>query len=87
MKIRVQHEDGRIETLTIKGEHLAVGEGHQLDRLRTSSGMEHFFTKDGYYDGWGGAVEDARRTPEILEEIESRRDVDGSDNGRPASIH
>lgn len=85
MKIRVQHEDGRMETLTVKGECRFV-EGPQLDRLHCASGIEHFFTKNGYYDGWGGVVEESRHAPEILEEIESRRDVEDSQKSPPASI-
>jgi len=86
MKIRVQHDDGRIETLTVKGESIDVREGQQLDRLQTASGMEHFFTKEGYYDGWGGAVEESpQRAHEIIKEVGARREVDG--NGRPANIH
>ena len=57
MKIRVQHEDGRMETITIKG-HLEVSGGRELDRIRTENGMEQFFTKDGHYDGWAGGVSD-----------------------------
>lgn len=86
MKIRVQHEDGRVETLTIKGQCQLI-EGEHLDRLRCASGMEHFFTKDGYYDGWGGAVEDSRRSCEVIEEVESRRDIEGSVKPQPVNIH
>lgn len=84
MKIRVQHEDGRIETLTIKGS-LRVSEGHELDRIHTESGMEHFFTKDGHYDGWGGGVSDPQRAKEVTKEVEARRDIEGvqpSDDSR-----
>jgi hypothetical protein len=52
MKIKVQNEDGRIETITIKG-CVEVHEEKELDRIRTASGMEHFFTRSAYYDGWG----------------------------------
>jgi hypothetical protein len=76
MKIRVQHENGEIETLTVKGP-LRVSEGKHLDRVHTESGMEHFFTKDGHYDGWGGAVSEPQRAQEIIDEVEARRDFDG----------
>jgi hypothetical protein len=78
MKIRVEHEDGRIETLTIKGA-LRVSEGKELDRIQTDSGMEHFFTKDGHYDGWGGSPSDPQRAKEITKEIEARREIEGTD--------
>jgi hypothetical protein len=55
MKLRVQHKDGRVETLDI-AQPVSILEGVELDRLVGSDGMEHFFTKDGYYDGWGTGV-------------------------------
>ena len=84
MKIRVEHEDGRIETLTIKG-NLQVSEGRQLDRLCTDAGMEHFFTKDGHYDGWGGVPSDPQRAREIIDEVEARRDIEGLHEPKNAS--
>jgi hypothetical protein len=75
MKIRVVHKDGRIETLTLGGA-VECREGHELDRLVASDG-EHFFTKDGYYDGWGRAVlatpADAAR---LRATIETLREID-----------
>jgi hypothetical protein len=55
MRLRVEHEDGRIETLTLDGD-VRLQHGRVLDRLVTEEGAEHFFTKEGYYDGWGRAV-------------------------------
>jgi len=52
VKLRVQHRDGRIETLHI-AKPVSMLEGSELDRIVCSDGTEHFFTKDGYYDGWG----------------------------------
>ena len=49
MRLRVQHESGRTEILTLEGDWIIV-EGQHLDRIRSST-FEHFFTKDGYYDG------------------------------------
>ena len=54
MKIRVQQENGNIETIDVC-DTAEVQVGNQLDRLVTH-GAEHFFTKDGYYDGWGHGV-------------------------------
>ena len=78
MKIRVEHEDGTIEVITFKG-LLTVSEGNILNRIRTDGGMEYFFTKNGFYDGWGGTIEDSRRADEIIPEVESRREHEGSD--------
>jgi len=86
MKIRVQHEDGRIETITLRGA-LRTSDGKELDRIHMGE-MEHFFTKDGYYDGWGGGVSDPQRAKEILEEVEARRDIeDASGSDHDSSIH
>jgi hypothetical protein len=52
MKVRVQHRKGRIETLTLTGS-VSVLYGERLNRLVDENGFEHFFTPDGYYDGWG----------------------------------
>jgi hypothetical protein len=42
MKIRVQREDGRWEEVWMEEGVWDVVEGREL-----------FFTKEGYYDGWG----------------------------------
>ena len=55
MRIRVQHETGRIETIQLDGELFVTTEGPQLNRIRDKKGFEHFFTKEGFYDGWGSA--------------------------------
>jgi hypothetical protein len=53
MKLRVQCEDGRIETLELRGAWV-VQDGELLSRIAHENGDEHFFTPGGYYDGWGG---------------------------------
>jgi hypothetical protein len=55
MKLRVQHKDGRMETLELHGTWTCA-EGEILNRMTNENGFEHFFTPDGYYDGWGGCV-------------------------------
>ena len=60
MRIRVEHENGRIEALTLRGTWHCV-EGKYLNRLVDENGFEHFFTPDGHYDGWGGRVRESRR--------------------------
>jgi hypothetical protein len=52
MNLRVQYADGRVTTLVLRGS-LAVVHGQELDRI-VGEDMEYFFTKDGFYDGWGG---------------------------------
>jgi hypothetical protein len=74
MKLRVQHKDGRIETLEI-ARPVSILEGIELDRIVGSDGMEHFFTKEGYYDGWGTGVPPMRgeQSEKIIDTIESQR--------------
>lgn len=72
LTIRVQHEDGRIETLSLR-EPLRVVPGRELDRLVTAE-MEHFFTKAGFYDGWGRQTSCASaEAREIVETVERQR--------------
>ena len=74
MNIRVQREDGRIETLTLSGETHVV-DGRQLDRLVTPA-AEYFFTKAGFYDGWGmSTMATASEASELLEAVERGRRV------------
>ena len=51
MKLRVEQEDGEIILIELDSPNIHVGV--ELDRIVSQDGMEHFFTKDGYYDGWG----------------------------------
>jgi hypothetical protein len=51
MKIIVTHADRTLETLTLT-EPLQIHRGQRLNRLETSTGISHFFTPDGYYDGY-----------------------------------
>ena len=76
MKIKILHEDGSIDTLTLAGDLRCV-EGQHLHRVQADN-LEHFFTPDGHYDGWGRALnatplEDALR---LRETIEVLREVD-----------
>src|SRR5438034_1151977 len=74
MKIVVLHEDGRSETLTLFGEWECI-EGKYLHRLR-NGGFEHFFTPEGFYDGWGGAVNATPATArEMLDTMERKREI------------
>ena len=79
MRLKVVHENGDIETLTLRDGHWCVVQGKFLSRLRTE-GVEHFFTKDGFYDGWGGAVS---ATPDeadrIAEEMDRKRAIAARD--------
>ena len=52
MKLRVETSNGDTQTLEIHAP-LSSREGPKLNRLVGADGMEYFFTKEGYYDGWG----------------------------------
>lgn len=77
MKIRVQREDGQIETLELCGTWV-FRDGKLLGRLAHESGSEHFFTPEGYYDGWGSCVvpTGAERAPLVINAIEAKRQVE-----------
>ncbi len=76
MRLRVQHEDGRLETVELLGERLQIVRGHLLDRI-VADDLEHFFTKDGYYDGWGRALSASPADAGIIRDIvEARREID-----------
>ena len=75
MKIRVQQENGNIETIDVC-DTAEVQVGNQLDRLVTQ-GAEHFFTKDGYYDGWGRGVScSPSEAKKVLNQTELKRNIE-----------
>jgi hypothetical protein len=55
MKLVVVHKNGDQEVITLT-EPLTVVRGEKLNRLETSTGAEHWFDQDGWYDVWGMAV-------------------------------
>lgn len=78
MKIRVQHEDGPIEILTIVPP-VECKQGIKMDRLISADGMEFWFTEEGYYDGWGTSRMEGMADSEVHErivQIEAEREVD-----------
>jgi hypothetical protein len=76
MKLRIQREDERIEIVTLTGDW-RVAEGKHLNRIIDQSGFEHFFTHDGYYDGWGGSVRQPQEAAdEVLESMEEKRQIE-----------
>lgn len=54
MQLRVQHENGEMEELTLIDPVIAIPAKATLWRLQDAAGVEHYFTEDGYYDGQGG---------------------------------
>ena len=74
MIIRVQHKDGTLELLNLSGDWTVIEVTH-LNRIRSSQGFEHFFTFEGYYDGWGGAIQptDPATADAMIDIMESKR--------------
>ena len=65
MLIAVVHEDGQCETIRLIPP-VEAKEGKHLNRITCANGTEYFFTKDGYYDGWGRPVNDPNDTLEVF---------------------
>ena len=63
MRIVVIYENGALETIALAGSWRVV-EGPSLNRLQDESGLEHFFTHDGNYAGWGADGEMHLESPD-----------------------
>jgi len=73
MRLRVQHENGKVEVITLTGEWRVI-EGPHLNRIVDENGFEHFFTHGGHYDGWGAGIRQPREAAdELLEMMEEKR--------------
>ena len=59
MRLLVTMETGEQRVVDLEPP-LTVTEGTVLDRLIDGNGVEHFFTKQGAYDGWGCCVRGTR---------------------------
>jgi len=76
MKLRVQRADGRIETITLREGPWEVIDGQHQNRIMTEPRLDHYFTKDGHYDGWGGAVCcDEQTAADLISSMEQKREV------------
>jgi len=71
MKIIVAGMDGLLESITLSGNFRVVDGLHQ-NSIVDESGVEHFFDQDGYYDGFGAAVE--MTTAEAAEILDALRE-------------
>jgi hypothetical protein len=80
MKIRAQLRDGTMETITIVPPVTVFDKiGFNLLHLSCGDGMDHYFTLDGHYDGWGrgfgcGATE--AEAKEIIGSVEESREIE-----------
>lgn len=73
MKFRVQQEDGSIEVLTIVPP-ATIAFGSAMHKIVSACGLEHWFTSDGYYDGWGQYIGDIPMG-ELVDRVETSREV------------
>ena len=77
MKIRVIRASDHAQEVISVISPLAVTEGNYLSHLHSAEGMDHYFTPDGYYDGWGLATECILpEAAEKIEQIEKDRELD-----------
>lgn len=75
MKIKVIHEGGVIEIITLVPPVTAVL-GNNLNHLTCGDGTDFFFTPEGFYDGW------SRSHPGGVTNEESDRDMRRMEDGR-----
>ena len=77
MKIRVQHTDGHMETITLVPPIEVFDKvGFELTHFSCGDGTDHYFTLEGYYDGWGRGVcgIGAEQAGEIIQKVEESRE-------------
>lgn len=72
----VSAKDGRHELITLT-EPLTLVEGETLNRIVTGTRVEHWFTPEGAYDGWGMDV-----SAEDLNASEARQLIEAVEAGR-----
>lgn len=87
MKIRVQHKDGTMETLSLVPSIAVFDKGGNLSHLACGDGTDHYFDLDGYYDGWGRGVcgLDEQAAKEVIASVEQSREQEspGSQERKP----
>ena len=72
MRLRVIHEGGERETITLVPPISGVL-GKNLNRLTCGDGTEFFFTQEGFYDGWGRGC-DGMTEAQVDETIQRMQD-------------
>lgn len=70
MFLVVVSEDGKCQKIRLVFP-VEVKRGKHLDKIACGCGTEYFFTKEGYYDGWGRPVSG---DPEKLEVMDPQFD-------------
>jgi hypothetical protein len=76
MKLRVQWESGMIEILTLVPP-VSASLGKVLNHLTDATGLEHWFTDEGFYDGWGKTTDcSEEEADDLIERIEESREIE-----------
>ena len=52
ISIKVFHKDGKKEIINLH-KFAIIHSGKTMNLIKDSTGTDHYFTHDGYYDGWG----------------------------------
>jgi hypothetical protein len=83
VKIRVERRKGAgMETITLVPPITEIHDGERLSYFCCGDGTKHYFTPDGYYDGWGRAVNCSLEEAEkIIENVESDREREAEKDG------
>jgi len=80
LRLRVQHEGGVIEILTLVPPFELVSgksKGDGVNAITDGSGMSYWFTEDGYYDEWTMSAEGVseQEIREAIDRIETGREI------------
>lgn len=78
MKVQVVRVDGSVEAIELVGRIIVKEPEGGLGMISLeSTGADHYFTKDGQYDGWGLAVSglDESEATSVADAIERNRQV------------
>lgn len=79
MKLRVQHKDKRIETITLVPP-VQVVLGKSMNHFVCGDGTDFYFTSDGFYDGWGRGTSgmDSEQVDEEIERMQADQRLESS---------
>ena len=53
INLMVRREDGSLAKITLQDPVVIRDKGENLSYIASGNGFDYYFTKDGFYDGWG----------------------------------
>ncbi len=74
MKILVQSENGDKRVITLVPPITELHDGERLCSFHCGDGTDHYFTPDGFYDGWGRCLPAGATEQQAHEEITRMQD-------------